>query len=62
MEHGLIRPADPEVLAISFLGNFQARVFWKHIMGDPMVNIPDDVYVRQVTENFWRGVAPQEAS
>jgi AcrR family transcriptional regulator len=57
---GQLREADANVLAIAFIGNFQARAFWQHVMGGALVSISDEVYVKQVTEVFWRGVAPDE--
>lgn len=61
VDAGRLRTADPDVLAIAFIGNFQARAFWQHVMGGGLVTITDEVYVKQVTEVFWRGVAPDGA-
>ncbi|MCB9666244.1 MAG: TetR/AcrR family transcriptional regulator [Alphaproteobacteria bacterium] len=58
---GRIRPGDPSGLAISFLGMFQGRAFWRHATaGYPDAPFPDDAaYVQHVVDLFWRGVVPE---
>ncbi len=62
MTRGLLRTTDPGSVAISFMGSFQARAFWKHMGGSWFPTpIPDDeAYVANVVDQFWRGLAPEE--
>jgi AcrR family transcriptional regulator len=60
MDEGRMRCSDPGVLAMSFLGMFQARAFWRHVVGQQPGDTSDDDYVRQVVESFWCGNAVEE--
>lgn len=58
---GLVRQGDPSGLAISFLGMFQARAFWRHFAAGYFTMQMDDAeYVRHIVDLYWRGVAPEE--
>lgn len=64
VDQGLIRPGEPGELALSYIGMFQGRAFWRHIAGSyvqtPLMD--DAAYVRHAVDLFWRGVTPEEAS
>lgn len=60
IQQGLIRPGNAETLSVAFIGLFQARAFWMHMAGQYLAPVDDDTYVRDVLDQFWRGVAPEE--
>lgn len=52
---------DPEALALSFIGVFQGRAFWRQLFRD-RVPVDDRVYLEQVVRVFSRGLSPAEGA
>lgn len=57
---GRIRQADPEQLALMFMGALHIRPYLRHLTGDTDLSQDMDRYIDALNEVFWSGVAPQE--
>ena len=61
MDQGRIRPMDPHIMAVGFIGMLKARPFREIILGDDGLKCSDEVYVRQLVEQMWSGISGEEA-
>ena len=61
MDQGRIRPMDPHIMAVGFIGMLKARPFREIIIGDDGLACSDEVYVRQLVDQMWLGIAGEEA-
>jgi AcrR family transcriptional regulator len=57
MDQGRIQPADPQVLAVGFIGMLKARPFRETILGDHALDCSDADYVTQLVDQLWTGIA-----
>lgn len=61
MDQGRIRSMDPHIMAVGFLGMLKARPFREVILGDTGLECSDTIYVTQLVDQMWSGIAGQAA-
>jgi len=60
-DQGRARPFDAAAVAVAFLGMLHARPFRELVIGDTGLKCSDVVYVEQIVDLFWSGMAPERA-
>lgn len=58
LELGRIRPCNPESIAYMLLGSLMHYIFLGQMQGERSESIEAAVYVQEMIEVFWRGIAP----
>ena len=60
IDQGRVRPFDPHVMAVAFIGMLKARPFREIILGDTALKCSDQDYVIQIIDLLWAGIALEE--
>jgi len=58
---GRIEPINAAATAVAFIGMLHARPFREQIIGDGGLTCSDEVYVTQIVDLLWSGMAPEAA-
>ncbi len=62
IEQQRVRPFDPHVMAVAFLGMLAGRPFRETILADTALKCSDHTYVSQVIDVLWAGIEPEKTS
>lgn len=63
VDRGLVRGADPDALAFTFVGAMQARAAFSHMFGaEPLTPALRRAHARGVVDALWSGLAPRPAA
>jgi AcrR family transcriptional regulator len=60
IDSGRLKPVDPHVVAVSFIGMLHARPFREIIVGDTDLQCSDEEYVTQLVSHLMDGIAIAE--
>lgn len=62
IEQKRVRPFDPHIMAVAFIGMLKARPFREIILADTELECSDHTYVSQLIDVLWVGIAPEKTS